>query len=69
MSANFLVPIRIEVPEGRYITGRKMKEHMKHLLIAALIGAGLVAGASVVVPDHHVQAIADLFPDPVGSCC
>ncbi|WP_161627997.1 hypothetical protein [Microbispora catharanthi] len=45
-----------------------MNRHMKHLLVAALIGAGLVAGVRVVAPAHHVKAIVPA-PIPVGSCC
>ncbi len=45
-----------------------MNKYLKHLLIAALIGAGLVTGAAIVVPDHHVEAIAP-HPGPRGSCC
>lgn len=45
-----------------------MNRHVKHLLVAALIGAGLVTGIRVVAPVHHVEATAPA-PIPVGSCC
>ncbi|MEU7938052.1 hypothetical protein [Microbispora bryophytorum] len=41
---------------------------MKHLLTAALIGGGLVAGVGIVVPDRHVEVIV-ASRDPRLGCC
>ncbi|WP_260615804.1 hypothetical protein [Microbispora sp. KK1-11] len=41
---------------------------MKHLLIAALIGGGLVAGTGIVVSHHHGEGIV-ASRDPRLGCC
>jgi hypothetical protein len=48
--------------------GRNMNRLVKHLLIAALIGSGLVAGNGLVAPVHHAEVIVQVS-NPIGSCC
>ncbi|WP_432923865.1 hypothetical protein ACQPZZ_27830 [Microbispora sp. CA-135349] len=45
-----------------------MNRLVKHLLIAALIGSGLVAGNGLVTMAHHAEPIVAVS-SPVGSCC